>query len=103
LPTDGYWEDLCFNAQQCAEQAIKAVFIQHGWPFALIHDLGLLLDDLKLRGLSIPPEVEKADQLNPYAAQTRYPAFLAPVNEVNYREAILIAENVLTWAESLIP
>ena len=38
-----YLEDFCFDAQQAAEKAIKAVFIAHGLTFPYIHDLGRLL------------------------------------------------------------
>jgi HEPN domain-containing protein len=30
LPAGGYYEDLCFHAQQAAEKAIKAVYVRHG-------------------------------------------------------------------------
>jgi len=30
LPPEGYWEDLCYMAQQAAELAIKAVYQQRG-------------------------------------------------------------------------
>jgi Uncharacterized conserved protein related to C-terminal domain of eukaryotic chaperone, SACSIN len=36
-------EDLCFQAQQAAEKAIKAVFIARRLPFPYIHDLADLL------------------------------------------------------------
>ena len=40
---DAYLEDFCFDAQQAAEKAIKAVFMAHGLTFPYIHDLGRLL------------------------------------------------------------
>lgn len=102
-PPDVYREDLCYFAQQCAELAIKAVYQHHGWRFPRIHDLGALVDGLKLQGLIIPSDVEDADQLNIYAVQTRYPGIAAPVTEAEYEEAIRIAEAVLAWAEAIIP
>ena len=45
-----YLEDLCFNAQQAAEKAIKALLIHHGVPFPYIHDLTKLLDLLQEAG-----------------------------------------------------
>jgi HEPN domain-containing protein len=103
LPPGGYFEDLCFLAQQAAELAIKAVFRHHGWPFARIHDLGVLLDGLKGQGLTIPPDVEEADQLNDYAVQTRYPGFALPVTEPEYKDALRVAEAVVAWTEAMIP
>ena len=63
LPSGGYWEDLCFYAQQAAEMAVKAVYRYHGWTFSYVHDLGFRLDGLAENGMRIPPEVQKADQL----------------------------------------
>lgn len=39
----GFLEDLCFDAQQCAEKAIKAVFVHRGETFPYIHDLKRLI------------------------------------------------------------
>jgi HEPN domain-containing protein len=47
LPPGGYWEDLCFLAQQASELAIKAVYQVHGWSFPFVHNLGMLLDGLE--------------------------------------------------------
>jgi len=35
-----YLEDLCFNAQQAADKAIKALLIAHGVRFPYVHDIG---------------------------------------------------------------
>ena len=40
-------EDLCFEAQQAAEKAIKAVFVHRGESFPYIHDLDELLNGSK--------------------------------------------------------
>ena len=103
LPPGGYWEDLCFLAQQAAELAIKAVYRHHGWPFARVHDLGALLDGLVLQGIGIPSVVEDADQLNVYAVQARYPGISEPVSESEYVDAMRIAEAIVAWAEESIP
>lgn len=49
-------------------------------------DLGQLLDGLTTQGLIISSEVEAADQLSLYAAQTRYPGLGTPVNKAEYQE-----------------
>ena len=36
---DAYLEDLCFDAQQAAEKAIKAVMIARAIDFSYVHDL----------------------------------------------------------------
>lgn len=38
-----YLEDLCFDAQQAAEKALKAVLVQRGIRFPYVHDLAALL------------------------------------------------------------
>ena len=39
----GYFEDLCFDAQQASEKAIKALLIAHRIDFPYTHDLSNLL------------------------------------------------------------
>ena len=38
-----YLEDLCFDAQQAAEKAIKALLIKKGVAFPYVHDIAHLL------------------------------------------------------------
>jgi HEPN domain-containing protein len=57
---DVYLEDLCFDAQQAAEKAIKAVMIVHGIDFPYTHDLARLLTILEARGEHIPDTVRRA-------------------------------------------
>src|SRR5213594_1526386 len=70
---DVYLEDRCFDAQQAAEKAVKAVLIQRGASFTLVHDLNRLLMPLERNGLKIPKYVWQADVLTPFAVETRYP------------------------------
>jgi HEPN domain-containing protein len=39
-----YLEDLCYDAQQAAEKALKAVFIQRGIRFLYTHNLARLME-----------------------------------------------------------
>ncbi len=97
-----YLEDLCFEAQQAAEKAIKAVMMMHSIDFPYVHDLARLLKILELHGRRIPDEVRRAARLTRYAVVTRYPAIGQPVSEQQYTEAIEIAEAVVHWAEERI-
>lgn len=54
LPEGGFYEDLCFHAQQAAEKALKAVYVSRGWTFRYIHDLEELITRLQQRGIGIP-------------------------------------------------
>jgi HEPN domain-containing protein len=49
-----YPEDLCFQAQQAAEKAIKAVYISKKVSFPYIHDISQLLAALEKEGVIIP-------------------------------------------------
>ncbi|MBI1900422.1 MAG: HEPN domain-containing protein [Planctomycetia bacterium] len=95
-------EDLCFEAQQAAEKAVKAVFIHRGATFPFIHDLEDLLKRLQRSGVRIPKYVWQADELTPFAVVTRYPGLGGPIGKRQYRRAVRIAESVLRWAERQI-
>lgn len=55
-----YLEDLCFDAQQAAEKAIKAVMIRRDTDFPYIHDLAHLLTILEARGEDTPHTIRHA-------------------------------------------
>lgn len=94
-----YLEDLCFDAQQAAEKAIKALLIARGAEFPYVHDLVRLLSLLDDAGLSVPAPVWRAKELTRYATTTRYPDAGVPVSEAQYVDAVEIAETVVGWAE----
>jgi len=94
-----YLEDLCFEAQQAAEKAMKAVMIRRNIEFPYVHDLARLLSLLEEEGEEIPGVVRKAEELTRYALVTRYPGIARPVSEQEYAEAVVLAEAVMQWAE----
>lgn len=102
LQASVYFEDLCFDAQQAAEKAIKAVLIRHGIVFPYIHDLAALLKLLQEAEEQVPDSVKEAGKLSRFAVFTRYPGIARPVTREEYEEAITIAEEVLRWAERII-
>jgi len=102
LPEGGYYEDLCFHAQQAAEKAIKSVYVKHGWTFRYVHDLDELLTGLKRREVDVPTSVEEATVLTPYAFEARYPSLAEPLTEEEYRRAVALAERVVHWAEKIV-
>ena len=95
-----YLEDLCFDAQQAAEKAVKALLIRRGVDFPYVHDVGLLLTLLEEDGETVPELVRQAEKLNPYATTTRYPDIAQPVSEREYADAVEIAEAVINWAQA---
>jgi HEPN domain-containing protein len=97
-----YLEDLCFDAQQAAEKAIKAVLIARGVDFPLVHDLARLLTLLAQSGERIPQAIADATDLTRFAVATRYPSVTEPVTTAEHRRAVAIAEAVVRWAEGRI-
>lgn len=101
-PKDAYWEDLCFEAQQAAEKAVKAVLRSSEIDFPKTHDIGELLALLNQSGQKVPQELWKADELSQYAVETRYPGPAEPVTRSEYRKALAVARKVVQWAENMI-
>lgn len=97
-----YLEDLCFDAQQAAEKAIKAVMIADDIEFPYVHDLDHLLSLLQDTGVVVPDAIFRAADLTAYATVTRYPGDIGLVTEADYREALEISETVVRWAEERI-
>ncbi|MBX5491740.1 MAG: HEPN domain-containing protein [Chloroflexi bacterium] len=102
LPPGGFYEDLCYHAQQAAEKALKALYIRRGWPFRRVHDLGELLYGLRVHGLPIPDSVEEAVILTSYAVEARYPGLAEPVSAEEYEEAVRLAAQVVEWAAGVL-
>jgi HEPN domain-containing protein len=97
-----YLEDLCCDAQQAAEKAIKAVLLNLGVRFPYHHDLAQLLDLVQKAGKPIPKTVRDASRLTRFAVVTRYPGIAEPISREEYKRAVRIAERVLRWADKLI-
>ena len=95
-------EDLCFNAQQAAEKALKAICIARGIDFPKTHSLVRLMDLLEADGLNLPAEIQAADILTQYAVQARYPAWDEAVLPDEYREVLKLAARVVFWAEKVL-
>ena len=101
-PEEGFWEDLCFDAQQAAEKAVKAVLILRQTDFPKTHDIVDLLLLLQDSGQEITEEILEAGRLSRYAVETRYPGPAEPVSENEYRQALALAEKVVQWAAQVI-
>jgi|RhiMetdeSRZDD1v2_1073273.scaffolds.fasta_scaffold218274_3 HEPN domain-containing protein len=94
-------EDLCFNAQQAAEKALKAVCLAQGMDIPKTHSLIHLMDILESRGIEIPKNVRDADILTQYAVQSRYPSLIEEITKSEYKDALKLAANVVFWAETI--
>jgi HEPN domain-containing protein len=98
-PPEVFWEDLCFDAQQAAEKAVKAVLVRHQIDYPRTHRMSELLVLLSQAGHTVPEHLWVADSLSGYGAVTRYPGQAVPVDEAEHRRAVELAEQVLRWAE----
>ena len=97
-----YLEDLCFNAQQAVEKAIKAILIAHEVEFPYVHDITELLTTLEKTGQKIPPSIRQAERLTRFAISTRYPGIASAIRREEYQEALAVAEKVIRWARTLV-
>ena len=97
-----YLEDLCFNAQQAVEKALKALLIKRRVEFPYVHDIARLLSLLEEAGQPIPDPVRQAERLTRFAAFTRYPGVAPPISGDEYVEAVECAQLFLRWAEGLV-
>src|SRR3990170_1593178 len=101
-PEEVLWEDLCFDTQQAAEKALKAVLVERRIPFRFVHDIAELLTLLENKGVILPEEIKASAELTDYSVESRYPGPFEPVTEEEFRKALQIAEAVVAWAESQI-
>ena len=101
-PSEVFWEDLCFDAQQAVEKAVKVVLVASRVEFPKTHDIALLLRLLERTGRPVPDDLLTALDLTDYAFETRYPGDYPQVTADDYRKAVEIAELVVRWAEEII-
>ena len=98
-PLDGvYLEDCCFDAQQAAEKAIKAVFLAHGLDGSVHPRPGKTADHSRSIGR---PRAEIRPRSGPIDQGSRSNALSglsSPVTKPEHRRAVRIATRVLGWA-----
>ena len=93
------YEDLCFDAQQCTEKALKALILFYENDFPKTHSIAVLMTLLENQGVILPSEIKQAEILTDYAVTTRYPGDWEPVNEEEYQVAVSLAEQVFSWVK----
>jgi len=95
-------EDLCFNAQQAVEKALKAICLCKGQEFPKTHSITRLKDLVESTGIKVPEQIKSADFLTQYAVEARYPGPVEDITLEEYQEALAIAARVVFWAETII-
>jgi HEPN domain-containing protein len=93
-----YFEDLCYQAQQAAEKALKGLLIYYGVEPELTHNIGVLLNELE-KFTEIAENIKDAMNLTNYAVQTRYPGGYDAITKEEYENAVKIAKACLDWVE----
>jgi HEPN domain-containing protein len=96
-----FLEDLCFEAQQAAEKALKALLIYLSGEYPRVHAFTLLLGRLG-QYMVVPESIREVVELSDYAVQMRYPGAYYPVSEEEYERALKLAERVLHWTRSQV-
>lgn len=97
-----YLEDLCFDAQQAAEKALKAVCLRFRVPFPRTHNLAELVTLIEEDGTPFPDELVPVARLTRYAVQSRYPAFAEAPTDQDHATAVDLATRVVEWATAII-
>lgn len=97
-----YLEDLCFDAQQAAEKALKALLLYREIVFPFVHDLAELVTILQRSGQEVPAGVTEAARLTRFAVETRYPSLAEAVTLEDYKRAVAIAKEVILWVETKV-
>ena len=96
-----YYEDKCFQAQQAAEKAIKALLIFYDVNPEHTHDISKLLNVLA-NYTELDDCLNELNLLTKYAVITRYTNSQFVVTEEMYLEAIELAKNCLEWVKNKI-
>ena len=81
------FEDLCFDAQQAAEKAIKALLIARGHRFPYVHDIAALLTIAGAAGIEVPADVREGARLTRFAVAARYPGVAKAATAEEHRRA----------------
>jgi HEPN domain-containing protein len=98
---DVFYEDLCFQAQQAVEKALKALILYLGKEPDKTHNIVTLIKCLPWH-INIPETVAEAVTLNDYAVQTRYPGDYTPIDSAEHENAVKIAGDCIKWVSRTI-
>ena len=97
-----FLEDLCFEAQQAAEKALKALLIFQSGDYPKKHSFTLLLAMLE-EWVTLPDEIREVIEISDYSVQTRYPGDYYPISEEEYVRAVELAARVVGWVKNQLP
>jgi HEPN domain-containing protein len=87
-----------FHAQQAVEKALKVALVLQDADLPLSHDLKFLVRQVGESGVEPPDSLVAAQWLTSWAAELRYDEPIA----LDRPEALAVAENAVSWADSLL-
>ena len=97
------FEDLCFDAQQSSEKALKSLFALKNISIPKTHSIGFLIKTLEDNAFIVPNEIKEAVSLTEYAVETRYPGDYEPIEQYELDNAIELAKRVLKFVKNQFP
>ncbi len=92
-----------FHCQQAAEKALKAYLTWHDRPFRRRHQLEELIDQCVDIAWEFNALTDAARILTPYAVVARYPPVVAEPSEEEAREALHLAQEVVSFVLERLP
>ncbi len=99
---DILYEDLCFDAQQAAEKALKGLMAYFKIKIPRTHSIGYLLKIItRSRKVEVPKKLREAAVLTDYAVTTRYPGDWESLCKQDYEQAVSLAGEIYHWACSV--
>jgi len=96
------YEDLCYEAQQAVEKALKALLVFRGRKFRFTHDLEELATEIVGHDTEAPELLKEAIALTRYAVEARYPGPYEPATQEEHQEALRLADAVVAWVTETI-
>jgi len=85
-----------FHSQQAAEKFVKCFLVRHQVEFDRTHDIGKLLEDVRLVSDDLAGSLQLASQLTQFAVAGRYPGGTRPASTEAAEPPIGTAERVWT-------
>ena len=95
-------EDMCFDAQQAAEKALKALIVLKGRQVPRTHAIAELITRLVEVNFDVPGGVQEASALTDYAVSSRYPGTSEPVLTEDHQNAVALARAVVEWVAGVL-
>jgi len=99
---DVFFEDLCFNCQQAAEKAFKALLVHAKLSVPRTHDIAELLTLVQEAGFNPPDKILEAAKLTGFSVASRYPGLDEPITDEEFHDALSIAELVIEWVNKFL-